>query len=283
MLAADSTPLLLRHMMMPSPSSSFMLPGETRCFDLDDRLLSQRVPRAILCHTHAPSTLRELLDGGTSLVGQVLITPQGSVVQTVPIMQVTALAIDHESQRPFAELTCIARGSLKLAPLDGGCARIDPLVDDEGSSPDAGARQRLSAKFELCRSMAAKLSTFRGSQWNRDDAAHTILERPVESAIRQRRRDASYGLECLRQSGLDASQRSNWEAAASEVDELHVLTYLIDRLSPQQAQVRSSLHITDRKKRVLYAERRLRGISADLAAKLALEGWLDERCANGRE
>merc|ERR1711907_51791 len=134
LMLADSTPNLLRHMMMPSPVSSVMLPGETRCFDLDTRLLSQGVPRGILCHTHAPSTLRELLDGGTSLVGQVLITPQSSIVQTVSIMQITALAIDHESQRPFAELTCIGRGRLNLAPLSG-CARIDPLVDDEGSSP----------------------------------------------------------------------------------------------------------------------------------------------------
>ena len=221
---------------------------------------------------------RELLDGGTSLVGQVLITPQSSVVQTVPIMQITACAIDHESQRPFAELTCIGRGRLNLAPLSG-CARIDPLVDDEGSSPDAGAGQRLSTKFEQCRSMAAELSTSHGSQWNRNDAVHTILERPLESTIMQRRRDISYGLECLRQCGLDASRRSNWEATASEVDELHILTYVIARLLPQQAQVHA-LGITDKRKRVLYAERVLCGILADLAAKLALQGWLDERRAN---
>ena len=262
-------------MMLPSAAASTLLPGESRWFDLD-AVRCQRVPRSLLCHAAPPRTVSELLDdGGTSLVGQVLITPQSGLLLTVPILQVTALAVSYESQKPYAELTCVGRGCLKLAPLDGGCARIDPLFDDEDSSPDVSAVQHLKQSFEDCRALMAKLSDD-DAQWRREDARQ-LLERPLKSTLMQSERALRDGLQCLSQGGLDAAQCSKWQAGGrGELDELHLLTYAVARLLPRRRRAHA-MGLTDGRTRIAYVERVLSDLEAELAAKVALQGFLEER------
>ena len=264
--------------MLPIPVASLLLPGESRCFDLDEghstglSLHPSNLPRG----TSLPWTLRELLDAsGSQLVATILVTPNGNVVDVCPILQVTAMAVSFETQRPFVELTCIGRGHLRRDPYGRGLARIEPLLGetcDSSSGADDGATHcfEVRERFERCRYLAQKRPVHKWPARLRSKSAKLLLEQPLQKALDCRVSALDEALKCM-----DPNVGAAWRSAASEMSELELITYAVSGLSPEAKRLHA-LCITDATKRRLLAEKILSRFEHRMAADFALQRWWEE-------
>lgn len=237
--------------VLPFPSASMLLPGESR------RVLLKEPAVKVL--------------DASPCVGQLLTMPSGDgFIAAVPIVKATHLEVSGDAT--WFTLTCIGRGLLQLPLLEGATgdsssAHLAPFVDMNrpSESDSATACAAIRSRYASCRALSARVLLGGGRVSPSGGAVARLFNNSLGDVLAQKR-------DTLRMARKGASVSELQLHTASLEAELPLLTNCVAGILDPEERLHA-LACRDGSKRLPYSERNLRGFEQRLAAEVALQEW----------
>ena len=230
--------------LLPMSLSEVLLPGETREFDLNERLC--QLPRGLRMQMGGfgwdavlTPRMQDVLISHEEgqCFGQVLVMERGiSVFDVLPVLKVM------RRQGSTVELTCVGRSKLHL-PL-----QMDGAITDE--------------RIPVC--YARYDPVFEPDDVDRSDEDTLTIKRLCDSCISMAAK--------ARPDAFAAAQLTHQSEPVSSVKQMQTVFYSLVALLPPDQRV-AALTITDHRRRRAHTFRMLTNLERRLAAEAALRDW----------